>query len=95
MVDPGELGGGVGLVPQFLIILFLKSFKVGLQKGCLVADHLACRVNNSADTILNYFFLFSQKIGFDISCRLSPLVGHSANCLLMWGIRKNWNSCLV
>ena len=26
----------------------------------------------SADNILKYFSYFSQKIGFDISCKLSP-----------------------
>ena len=29
-------------------------------------------MKNSADIILKYFSYFSQKIGFDISCKLSP-----------------------
>ena len=33
---------------------------------------LMLRVITSADNILKYFYLF-QKIGFDISCKLSPL----------------------
>ena len=30
-------------------------------------------INFTADSILKYFFLFSQKTVFDISCKLSPL----------------------
>ena len=34
---------------------------------------IALRVKFSADNILKYFSYFSQKIGFDISCKLSPV----------------------
>ena len=33
---------------------------------------MTCWVQNSADDILKYFCWFSQKIGFDVSCTLSP-----------------------
>ena len=34
---------------------------------------IALWVKFSAEDILKYFSCFSQKIGFDISCKLSPL----------------------
>ena len=34
---------------------------------------IACWVKISADDILNHFSYFSMKIGFCISCKLSPL----------------------
>ena len=39
---------------------------------------------NSADDILNYFSYFSQKTGFGISCKLSPLETVCMKCLILF-----------
>ena len=48
-------------------------------------------VKISADDILKYFFLFYQKIEFDISCKLSPLETICMKCqtYFLGKIRKN------
>ena len=43
---------------------------------------------NSADDILNCFSYFSQKTGFDISCKLSPLETICMKCQILFS-RKN------
>ena len=44
-----------------------------LSKACKITYCLALWVRFSADDILKYFFLFSQKTGFDISCNWYPM----------------------
>ena len=55
-----------------------------------MTKRLALWVKFSADDILKYFSYFSQKTGFDISCKLSPLETICMKCqILFWGkIRK-------
>ena len=49
---------------------------------------LALWVKFSADDILKYFSNFSQKTGFYISCKLSPLETVCMKCLILF-FRKN------
>ena len=61
---------------------YLGSARLGLIQCMIIlqqissSDHfylcLALWVKFSADNILKYFFYFSQKTRFDISCKLSP-----------------------
>ena len=44
-------------------------------------EYLALWVKFSADVKLKYFFLFSHKTGFDISCKLSPMETIGMKCL--------------
>ena len=47
-------------------------------------------VKISADTILKYFSYFSQKIGFHLSCKLSPkTVCMKCQNLFSWKKKKN------
>ena len=43
---------------------------------------------NSADDKLIIFFLFSQKVGFDISCKLSPLETTCMKCQILFSGEK-------
>ena len=38
----------------------------------IIPKCLACWIKISAEDILKYYSYFSKKIGFDISCKLSP-----------------------
>ena len=50
---------------------------------------LALWVKFSADDILKYFFYFSQKTGYDISCKLSPKETICMKCqILFFGKNK-------
>ena len=44
---------------------------------------------NSADDILKYFPYFSPKIGFDISCRLSPKICTKCQSLFAGKYKEN------
>ena len=46
--------------------------------------HLADWVKFSADNILKYFFYFSEKTGYDISCKLSQLETICMKCQIMF-----------
>ena len=49
----------------------------------------------SADDILKYFFLFSQKTGFDILCKLSPLETICMKCQNLFSEKKKKNIMLL
>ena len=50
--------------------------------------HFACWVKNSADDILKYFSHFSQKICFDILCKLSPKETICIECQSIFFVKK-------
>ena len=52
---------------------------------------LSTQVKFSAKDILKYFSYFSQKTGFDILCKLSPLLTICLKCqiLFSWKNKKN------
>ena len=47
-------------------------------------DCLACWVNTLADYVLKYYSYSSQKIGFDIACKLFPLETICMKCLSLF-----------
>ena len=48
------------------------------------AKHLAHWVKISLDDIFKYFFYFTQKTGFAISCKLSPLETVCMKCQILF-----------
>ena len=68
-----------------------KNIKSGFETVLLNlqinAKHLVCWVKISADNILKYFLYFPQKIGFDISCKLSPNL-HEKSVPIFWEQEK-------
>ena len=65
----------------------MRNFFPGLSN----AQHVKCCVKNSADDTLRYFSYSFQKIGFDISCQLSP---YEAICMKILFSDKNINNLL-
>ena len=60
---------------KFIPVKYFFSYKKGKSIPCLLYFlylELNMRVKISADVILKYFSYFFQKIGLDISCKLSP-----------------------
>ena len=45
----------------------------------------------SADNFFNYFSCFSQKTGFDTSCKLSPVETILMNCQIMFSGKNKEN----
>ena len=52
---------------------------------------LSINVKLSADNILKYFSYFSQKTGFDISCKLSPLETICMKCQILFSGKNKKN----
>ena len=53
-----------------------------------VSYSMVCWVKNSADDILKWFLTFSQKTGFDISCKLSPMGTIYMKCQIVFFEKK-------
>ena len=49
---------------------------------------LFCGSFDTADNILKYFFLFSQKTGLDISCKLSPMETICMKCQILFSWKR-------
>ena len=77
------------------ILISTLSDKVCIAYGLLQC--LALDVKFSADDILKYFFYFSQKTGFDISCKLSPVetICMKYQILFSGKYKKNINNLLL
>ena len=97
----------VGFFRSQLIWIFTVC-KVRVYLGSAGQGLITCWVKNVADDILKYFSYFSQKIRFDISCKLSPkekcleglvFCSHSLkSCGLKLESHWKWNStydCVV
>ena len=56
--------------------------------GVLKVKYWACWVKFSEDNLLKYFSYFSQKTGFDILCRLSPLKTICMKCRILFFLGK-------
>ena len=56
-----------------------------------MALRLALWVNFSADDILKYFSYFSQKTGYDISCKLSPKETICMKCRILFSGKNKKN----
>ena len=56
---------------------------------------LALWVKFSADDILKYFSYFSQKTGFDISCKLSPKETICMKCQILFSVKNEKNNIIL
>ena len=61
----------------------------------MVNLRLALWVKFSADDILKYFSYFSQKTGFDISCKLSPKKTICMKCQILFSGKNKKNNIIL
>ena len=56
-----------------------------------IFNHLALSIKFSADHVLKYFSYFSKKIGFNISCKLSPVETIHMKCQILFSGKNKKN----
>ena len=66
---------------QFVQCVHYLPFSKNILTLCMLGK-------NSADAILKYFSYFSEKIGYDTSCKLSPKETICMKCQILFS-RKN------
>ena len=63
----------------------MKRMEIGNFSKCHShLKDLACWINFSAENILKCFSYFSLKLGFDISCKLSPIETVCMKCQILF-----------